>query len=228
MDKTIDHRALHDLFSPHGKVLSCKVESDSCGESKGYGYVQYEDEETASKAIEDMHGRRLSLHGKELYVVPYISKHDRELSLDKTKFTNVFVKNISECTTEDDLRSIFGEFGGTTSVAVMRDQAGHSKCFGFVNFDKAEDAARSVQVLNGRVSDGKEWYVGRAQKKSEREVEIKLQRDQTAKEMLEMDNLYIKNIDDSINDVQLKELFSPFGTIKSCKVIFASLLDSVL
>jgi RNA recognition motif-containing protein len=31
-------------------------------------------------------------------------------------------------------------------------------------------------------------------------------------------NLYIKNLDDSIGDEKLKELFSPFGTITSCKV----------
>lgn len=213
MDKTIHHKALRDLFSPYGKVVSCKVESDSSGESKGYGYVQYEEEEIAGRAMEDMHG--FPLHGKELHVVPYISKQERELSLDKTKFTNVFVKNISEFMTEDDLTSIFGEFGATTSVAVMRDEGGHSKCFGFVNFENAEDAARSVEVLNGRICDGKEWYVGRAQKKLERELEIKLQRDQ-------MNNLYIKNIDDNIDDVKLNELFSPFGTITSCKVIFAT------
>ncbi|KAJ6337813.1 hypothetical protein OIU76_007486 [Salix suchowensis] len=32
-------------------------------------------------------------------------------------------------------------------------------------------------------------------------------------------NLYIKNLDDSINDEKLKELFSDFGTITSCKVM---------
>jgi polyadenylate-binding protein len=31
-------------------------------------------------------------------------------------------------------------------------------------------------------------------------------------------NLYIKNLDDSVNDEKLKELFSDFGTITSCKV----------
>jgi polyadenylate-binding protein len=30
--------------------------------------------------------------------------------------------------------------------------------------------------------------------------------------------LYIKNLEDNINDEKLKELFSEFGTITSCKV----------
>lgn len=31
-------------------------------------------------------------------------------------------------------------------------------------------------------------------------------------------NLYVKNLEDSIDDDKLKELFSEFGTITSCKV----------
>ncbi|KAH6834344.1 binding protein 2 [Perilla frutescens var. hirtella] len=221
LDKSIDHKALHDIFSPLGKIISCKVETDSSGQSRGYGYVQYKDEETALRAIERLHGELVV--GKELYAVPYVSKLEREMSVDKTKFTNVFVKNISASTTEEDLKSIFGEFGPMTSVAVMRDEAGHSKCFGFVNFNNAEDAARSVEMLNGRKFNGMEWYVSRAQKKSERELEIKLQREQIAKEVHErslgMNNLYIKNIDDNVDNEKLKGLFAPFGNIVSCKVM---------
>ena len=39
-------------------------------------------------------------------------------------------------------------------------------------------------------------------------------------------NLYVKNLDDSIGDEKLKELFSPFGTITSCKV--CSVIDLTL
>lgn len=33
-------------------------------------------------------------------------------------------------------------------------------------------------------------------------------------------NLYVKNLDDSINDDRLRKEFSPYGTITSAKVIF--------
>ncbi|CAA2983109.1 polyadenylate-binding 8-like [Olea europaea subsp. europaea] len=144
------------------------------------------------------------------------------MSVDKTKFTIVFVKNMSEETTEEDLRKIFGEYGLLTSVAVMRNEDGKSNCFGFVNFENAEDAARSVELLNGKKFDNKEWFVGRAQKKSERELELKLQFEQSVKEAVDKSqgsNLYVKNLDDSIGDDELKEAFSPFGSITSCKVM---------
>ncbi|KAL2477276.1 Polyadenylate-binding protein 2 [Forsythia ovata] len=220
LDKEIDHKALHETFSSFGNVISCKVATDASGQSKGYGFVQFTSEEAAQQAIEKLNG--MLLNGKQVYVGPFVRKQERDISVNKTKFTNVFVKNMSEETTEEDLGKIFGEFGLLTSVVVMRNEDGKSKCFGFVNFENAEDAARSVELLNGKKFDNKEWYVGRAQKKSERELELKLQFEQSVKEAVDKSqgsNLYVKNLDDSIGDDELKEVFSPFGSITSCKVM---------
>ncbi|KAK1405757.1 putative polyadenylate-binding protein 8-like [Heracleum sosnowskyi] len=181
LDKSIDGRALHEIFSRFGTIKSCKIEIDSSGESKGFGFVQFDSEEAAQKAIDKL-----------------------------------------DVTTEEDLSKIFGEYGRITSVVVMRDVNGKSKCFGFVNFDNADDAAKAVEVLNGKKFDDKEWYVGKAQKKSERMMELKSQFEHTAKEQVDKSkglNLYVKNLDDTIDDDKLKGLFSDFGTITSCKVM---------
>lgn len=146
LDKAIDHKALHDTFSAFGNILSCKVAVDSSGQSKGYGFVQYDSEEAAQKAIEKLNG--MLLNDKQVYVGPFVRKQERDMAVDKTRFTNVFVKNLSESTLEEELRKIFGEFGAITSVAVMKDEDGKSRCFGFVNFENAEDAARAVEALN--------------------------------------------------------------------------------
>ncbi|KRY04402.1 Polyadenylate-binding protein 8, partial [Trichinella patagoniensis] len=138
------------------------------------------------------------------------------------KFNNVFVKNLSESVTEEELRKIFSEYGRTTSVVVMKEPDGKSKCFGFVNFENPDDAALAVQELNGKKFDDKEWFVGRAQKKSEREQELKERFEQSLKETAgkyQWVNLYLKNLDDSIGDETLKEVFSEFGIITSCKIM---------
>ncbi|KAK6136887.1 hypothetical protein DH2020_029373 [Rehmannia glutinosa] len=220
LDKEIDHKALHETFSSFGNILSCKVATDAYGQSMGYGFVQFASEESAQKAIEKLDG--MLLNGKQVYVGPFLSKQEREKSVEKAKFTNVFVKNLSESITEDDLKKIFGEFGQITSTVVMRNEDGTSKCFGFVNFENAENAARAVESLNGQKFDNNEWYVGRAQKKSERELELKNRFEQSVKEAVDKSqgsNLYVKNLDDSFGDDKLKELFSPFGSITSCKVM---------
>jgi len=104
----------------------------------------------------------------------------------------------------------------------MKDDKGNSKCFGFVNFQSPDSATAAVEKLNGTATnDGKVLYVGRAQRKCEREAELKAKFEQEKMkryENLQGANLYLKNLDDSLNDEKLKEMFSEFGTITSCKV----------
>lgn len=56
LDKGIDNKALHDTFAAFGNILSCKIATDSSGQSKGYGFVQFESEESANQAIEKVNG----------------------------------------------------------------------------------------------------------------------------------------------------------------------------
>lgn len=230
LDKSIDHKALHDTFSAFGNIISCKVAVDSSGQSKGYGFVQYETEESAQKAMAQLNG--MLLNDKQVYVGPFLRRQERDSTANVTKFTNVYVKNLAESTTDDDLKNTFGEFGNITSAVVMKDGDGKSKGFGFVNFDNADDAAKAVEALNGKTFNDKEWFVGRAQKKSERETELKVRYEQSLREAadkFQSSNLYVKNLDDSISDEKLKELFTPYGTVTSCKVQYSpSLLILIL
>ncbi|KAK9073373.1 hypothetical protein SSX86_007697 [Deinandra increscens subsp. villosa] len=220
LDKSIDNKGLHDTFSTFGTILSCKIATDGTSQSKGYGFVQFETEEAAQSAIDKLNG--MLMNDKQVYVGHFLRKQERDSSLSRAKFNNVYVKNLSESTTDEDLKKIFGEYGTITSAVVMRDGDGKSKCFGFVNFENTDDAANAVEALNGKKIDEKEWYVGKAKKKSERELELKSRFEQTAKEAVDKFqgvNLYVKNLDDTIDDDKLKELFSEYGTITSCKVM---------
>ncbi|EOA16226.1 hypothetical protein CARUB_v10004368mg [Capsella rubella] len=220
LDESIDHKALHDTFSTFGNIVSCKVAVDASGQSKGYGFVQYASEESAQQAIEKLNG--MLLNDKQVYVGPFLRRQERDSTANKSKFTNVYVKNLGENTNDDDLKNAFSEYGKITSAVVMKDGDGKSKGFGFVNFENADDAAMAVESLNGHRFDDKEWYVGRAQKKSERETELRVRYEQNLKEAadkFQSSNLYVKNLDPSISDEKLKEIFSPFGTVTSCKVM---------
>lgn len=64
-------------------------------------------------------------------------------------------------------------------------------------------------------------YVGRAQKKAERQQELRRKFELLKMERLNRYqgvNLYVKNLDDSIDDERLRKEFTPFGTITSAKV----------
>jgi polyadenylate-binding protein len=223
LDKNIDNKAMYDTFSAFGNILSCKVAQDESGSSKGYGFVHFETEEAANKSIEKVNG--MLLNGKKVYVGKFISRKEREKELgEKAKlFTNVYVKNFGEDMTDEKLKDMFEKYGTITSHKVMSKDDGKSRGFGFVAFEDPSAADRAVADLNGKeISEGKIMYVGRAQKKAERQQELKRKFEQLKIERLtryQGVNLYVKNLDDTIDDERLRKEFAPFGTITSVKVM---------
>ncbi len=79
LDKSIDNKDMYDTFSTFGTILSCKVATDEHGNSKGYGFVHFETEEAANKAIEKVNGMLLS--DKKLFVGRFIPRKEREKEL---------------------------------------------------------------------------------------------------------------------------------------------------
>ncbi|KFO34404.1 polyadenylate-binding protein 1-like [Fukomys damarensis] len=221
LDKSIDNKALHDTFSAFGNILSCKVVCDENG-SKGYGFVHFETQEAAERAIEKMNG--MLLNDCKVFVGRFQSRKQREAEFGARakEFTNVYIKNFGEDMDDERLKDLFGKFGPALSVKVMTDESGKSKGFGFVSFERHEDAQTAVDEMNGKELNGKQIYVGRAQKKVERQTELTHKFEQMKQDRItryQDVNLYVKNLDDGIDDKRLWKEFSPFGTITSAKVM---------
>ncbi|XP_029690052.1 embryonic polyadenylate-binding protein-like isoform X1 [Takifugu rubripes] len=221
MDESIDNKALYDTFSAFGNILSCKVVCDERG-SKGYGFVHFETEEAANRAIETMNG--MLLNDRKVFVGHFKSRKEREEELGSKalKFTNIYIKNFGEDYNDEKLKEVFAAFGRTLSVRVMKDERGRSRGFGFVNFAHHEDAQKAVDEMNGKELNGKVIYVGRAQKRLERQGELKRKFELIKQDRIQRYqgvNLYVKNLDDSIDDERLRKEFAPYGTITSAKVM---------
>jgi len=221
LDKSIDNKALYDTFSAFGNILSCKVVCDENG-SKGYGFVHFETQEAAERAIEKMNG--MLLNDRKVFVGRFKSRKEREAELGARakEFTNVYIKNFGDDMDDEKLRELFSKYGNAMSIRVMTDDSGKSRGFGFVSFERHEDAQKAVDEMNGKEMNGKLIYVGRAQKKVERQTELKRKFEQMKQDRMtryQGVNLYVKNLDDGIDDERLRKEFSPFGTITSAKVM---------
>ncbi|KAJ1673757.1 Protein phosphatase PP2A regulatory subunit B, partial [Spiromyces aspiralis] len=222
LDSSIDNKALHDTFAAFGRILSCKVATDNDGRSRGYGYVHYEEEESARDAIEKVNG--MLLNDQKVFVGPHIPRSERLSKLEEklARFTNVFVKNIDTEVTLDQFRELFSKYGAITSAVIATDEEGNSKGFGFVNFEEHESAKRAVEELHDTEFHGKNLFVSRAQKKRERQAQLRLQYEQARAEKhskYQGVNLFIKNFGDEIDDDNLRQEFSVFGIITSAKVM---------
>lgn len=225
LDKTIDNKVMYDTFSTFGNILSCKVAQDEKGSSRGYGFVHFETEEAANNAIAKVNG--MLLNDKQVFVGRFLPRKERERVLGERakRFTNVFVKNLSDDVKDDEeLKKMFSEYGTILSAKLASEEGenGKSKGFGFVAFETAEAAEKACEEMNGKEIDGKTLYVGRAQKKAERQLELRKRFEESKAQRLNKYsgvNLYVKNLDDGIDDNRLRQEFQAFGNITSAKVM---------
>jgi len=164
------------------------------------------------------------LNMKKVFVGKFIPRSERvrELGEKAKMFTNVYVKNFGEEMDDEKLFEMFSQYGKITSHKVAIGDDGKNKGFGFVAYEEAGQAEEAVNNLNGLDIAGKNLYVGRAQKKGERQAELKKKFDQMKMERIHRThgvNLYIKNLDDTIDDERLRKEFSDYGNITSAKVM---------
>jgi polyadenylate-binding protein len=222
LDELIDNKALHDTFAAFGNVLSCKVATDEHDRSRGYGFVHYETAEAAENAIKAVNG--MLLNDKKVFVGHHIPRKERQSKLDEMRalFTNLYVKNLDPEMSQAEFEQLFSHFGAVTSALISIDEEGKSKGFGFVNYERHEEAQAAVDMLHDSEHYGRKIFVARAQKKAEREQELRSSYEQAKMEKLSKYqgvNLYIKNLEDDVDDDKLRVEFEVFGAVTSCKVM---------
>ena len=81
----------------------------------------------------------------------------------------LFVKNIHPDINEVMLESLFAVYGEIISTKIIYDRADWtSKEFGFIEFEKKEDALKAIEAMNGKELKGKALEVKEAVEKKSR------------------------------------------------------------
>ncbi|WP_043748386.1 RNA recognition motif domain-containing protein [Imhoffiella purpurea] len=81
----------------------------------------------------------------------------------------IYVGNLPYSVTDEDLRTIFGEFGELASAEVIKDKfSGQSKGFGFVDMPSNSDADAAIKALNESDMKGRKLTVNEARPRAER------------------------------------------------------------
>ncbi|KAK9755528.1 hypothetical protein RND81_01G031900 [Saponaria officinalis] len=185
IDPNITREVLQEKFSEFGKIVSLAIAMDESGASKGFGFVNFENSDDAKRAMEAMDGTLLG--SKNLYVARAQKKVEREQYLrrlfeEKKKekimkymASNVYIKNICDEVSDEELEELFSKCGTITSAKLMRDDKGISKGFGFVCFSTPNEATKAVNSFHGYMLHRKPLYVAIAQKKEERQAQLQLQ-----------------------------------------------------
>lgn len=196
-----DKTRLEELFAPFGTIQNATVMTDDEGKSKGFGFVNFNDAEAATKAIEALNGKKADDEEnpeKTFFVSRAEGKDERRRKLtmehqaraSQKQETTLYVKNLPDDLDEDGLKDLFKKFGEITSVRIMRDsKKKFSRGFGFVCFANAEDASKAIVEMHNTMFREKPLYVVLHQSKEVRELQKrKLAREQPMAPMMMMPN----------------------------------------
>jgi RNA recognition motif-containing protein len=81
--------------------------------------------------------------------------------------TNIFVGNLSYQTSQDELHSLFGQYGNVERVNIITDRdTGQPRGFAFVEMTDAREAETAISQLNGMEVRGRAMNVNEARPKA--------------------------------------------------------------
>ncbi|CAJ0957984.1 unnamed protein product [Ranitomeya imitator] len=208
--ENMDDERLKELFSKYGPTQSVKVMTDQNGTSKGFGFVSFKKHEDALKDVFD--------EPKSSSLPPH---RDCDCAIDLIpgcKFPKGRLFNLKFLPAERNY-----DVGNRNSGCAHRTGRSQTALLTVLWFEDPEVFSKeAVNEMNGKDVNGKAIYVGRAEKKLERQAEVRKTFEQIKQEWITSSqgvNLYINNLADWIDDYILHQLFSRYGTIISAKVM---------
>ncbi|HLG38855.1 MAG TPA: RNA-binding protein [Chitinophagaceae bacterium] len=82
---------------------------------------------------------------------------------------NMYVSNLSFHTSDDDLKTLFSQYGAVSSAKVITDrETGRSRGFGFVEMNSDAEAKEAIKNLNNKDIEGRPMSVSVAREKASR------------------------------------------------------------
>lgn len=142
---TVQPDEFENFFNQFGEVFSSKLNIfDHSQGGTGYGYIQFENKESVQKCLEQQKVARLQLQGKDIEVMAF-EKRDNRQNIK----TNIYLKNLPSLQ-ESELISLIKEqlspFGAITSLLVKVDPQ-VQKPFAFVCYAEPEQAQKAYTHL---------------------------------------------------------------------------------
>jgi ELAV like protein 2/3/4 len=122
--------------------------------------------------------------------------------------TNIIINYLPQSMTQDDVYSLFSTIGEIENCKLIRDKVsgtGQSLGYAFVNYKHPESARKAIESLNAL----------RLQNKT-----IKVSYARPSSETIKGANLYVSGLPRHITQSEMDELFAPFGTIVTSRILY--------
>ena len=113
----------------------------------------------------------------------------------------LYVGNLSYSVTNNEVEELFSTYGEVREVNIIEGRG-----FGFVELANPSEAEKAKEALDGTEFQGRTLKVDEA-------------RPQRSEVKMQGSKLYVGNLDYSVSNEQLEELFSTYGEIKELNII---------
>lgn len=122
--------------------------------------------------------------------------------------TSLIINYLPQSLSDEQFTQLFEAIGPMQSARVMRNKGtGYSFGYGFVNYQRPEDAEKAIEKLNGMQLEHKRIKVAYSRRTEGSAEEIKNA------------NVFIANLPKTVDEDQLRTMFSPYGEIIRSKIL---------
>jgi len=145
-----DEEQLKNFFEQYGSIVDCTIMRDTERQSRGFGFVLFEDSTSVDKIINTRRdGTDFSIDDHNIEVkraLPKVPNGSASSSRTSGLSRKVFVGGLPSSVVEDDLRSHFEVFGRVNEIELLRDrETNRLRGFAFITFDDEDCADKVVQ-----------------------------------------------------------------------------------
>ncbi|EFA77985.1 RNA-binding region RNP-1 domain-containing protein [Heterostelium album PN500] len=153
LPSTVTTEDLRSMFSAFGAIESCRVMIDLVtGQSRGFGFVKFKDNNNANNAIKAMNGAKIE---KKTLLVRHANVENSVTTggvaphVDDAKATNnLYIKGLPLSFTQEQLNEFFSAYGTILESKLLLDiTTNTSRGQALVRFAEISSATKSIKAL---------------------------------------------------------------------------------
>ena len=218
LDREVSTKQIDELCQQFGTIMCCCVRTDDNGQSLGYAYVQYENEEDAKRAVEALNGT--TKWGNEIKAEIFVPSKKRTMA-KKNLYLKNFPAEWNKEKVEKFIKDEFEALGAVSCSGVYENKLDEEKIryYAFVAYEEESHAKDAIDNFHEKKLEG------HAESEEEEQklyvvyvVPKRIRKEQLKKQNLalkNLTNLYIKSMKVETTKEELTAAFSKYGPITS-------------
>lgn len=156
----LTNEELQEFFSKTGKVVNCSIVTKSNGDSKGFGFVEYDTLEASERCCAELNNELVQ--ERRIGVVystsqgPYESDKTSTAFEDGEESARLHVRELAWSLKRQHLEEAFSVYGKVLHCRVVKNKKnGRSRGYGFLEFESVEEATAAKNALDGTELEGR-------------------------------------------------------------------------